>query len=311
MEKRTDFSRVFRHWKMLIFTALGSLFILYLASGFYSVKPEQRGVVKRFGRVIDDNVMPGIHYRWPWPVESVKTPRTTEIRSLEVIFEDLSSRKMEQGAGALLTGDENFLLVRILVQYTIKHPGLYLYSTTDPDLLLTKITEESTVSMFAEMSIDDVMTVGRQKIQVSLKSEIQDRADEYELGIRITAIQLQGINPPPDVESAFKDVASAREDKHRVIQQAKGERNRRLPKARSDADRMISEAHAHRKEVVEIARGDASRFLAGWEEYRKAKSITATRLHLETMELIFPRVKKLITNPEAEKNIRYPGFHRP
>jgi membrane protease subunit HflK len=333
-EMRSDLTRVLRHAKAVARWLIALLIVLYLASGFYSVKPEQRGVVKRFGRVVTDNMLPGIHYHLPWPVESVLRLRTTEIRSMTVTFgetkgpevPEVEGPQAESGSEAaqveevaegsqvpkstpLLTGDENLVLATLLIQYTITGPRSYLYHTADADGLLKGIVHEATVSRAAGTSVDELLTIGRLKVQTKLKEEIQAKTEAYDLGIRITSVQIQKIGPPTDVAGAFRDVTSAREDKHKLVQQARGDRNRRLPRARADANSMVSEAEAYAKEIVERAKGDAQRFTAAWSEYHKAKTVTAHRLYLEALEEILPKVRKMISNPEAERYIPPPTTH--
>ncbi len=330
-EAKSDLRDVFHHGKTVAFCLVTLLVVLYLASGLFSVKPEQRGVVTRFGKVVYDSVPPGIHYHWPWPIESVTLPRTTEIRSMAVAYGAESDRPSDNAVSAqerqtpssyavkppappaevsleqlrpsapLLTGDENLVVATLLIQYTVSQPKAYLYETLDADGLLKRITQQETLVMFAGMSVDDVLTTGRYAIQNRLKKGIQARADAYRLGIQIVSVQIQSLQPPREVAEAFRDVASAREDKHKLVQGARGERNRRLPKARGEASLMLSEASAYAQEVVEMARGDAERFLAAWEEYRKAKTITAHRLYLEAMEEVLPKTEKAIFNPKAER----------
>ncbi len=332
-ETRSDLKHVFRHGKMVALCLVILLAFLYTASGLFSVKPEQRGVVTRFGRVVYDNVPPGIHYHWPWPIESVTRPRTTEIRSMAVAYGAESAAQTTNGGslqerqttsyavkpppsadaqGAvsleelrptapLLTGDENLVIATLLIQYTVSEPKAYLYETTDADGLLKRITQHETIGMAAGMSVDEVLTTGRYAIQNRLKKGIQGRADAYRLGIQIVSVQIQSIQPPREVAEAFRDVASAREDKHKLVQRARGESNRRMPKARGQAGLILSEAEAYAQEVVEMAHGDAERFLSAWEEYRKAKTITAHRLYHEAMEEVLPKVVKDIFNPGAER----------
>ncbi|MFX1266076.1 MAG: FtsH protease activity modulator HflK [Promethearchaeota archaeon] len=347
-EAKSDFKRVFRHARAVTGWLIVLLVLLYLASGFYSVKPEQRGVVKHFGRVVTDNVPPGIHYHWPWPVESVVRLRTTEIRSLSISFgkADVSAQQTPEGpagqqpeasteqpsgaaveqqpttpaqvavvvsppaleATALLTGDENLVLTTLLIQYTISQPKHYLYNTNDAEGLLHRIAHSTTIRKYAGMSVDDVLTTGRLEIQQKLKQEIQATADAYGLGVRIASVQIQSIQPPSDVAGAFRDVASAREDKQKLVRQAEGDANRRRPKARAEANTMKSQAEAYTQETVEMAHGDAQRFLAAWGEYRKAKTVTAHRLYMETVEEVLTKVRKVISNPEAERQLAFPEY---
>jgi len=332
VEMRSDLNQVFRHFKRVAKWLILLLIVLYLASGFYSVKPEQRGVLKRFGRVVTDDMPPGIHYHLPWPAESVVRLKTTEIRTMPVQFEevkvpevvkavegtqeekvveetqDVKSVESPQAetSAPLLTADENLVLGTLLVQYTISQPKSYLYTTSDADGILKRIVQQATITKVIRMSVDDVFTTGRLKMQTTLKEKIQERIDAYDLGIRIGSIQIDRIKPPKDVARAFRDVASAREDKHKIIQQARGSSNQRLPRARADANNMKTKAEAYAKEAVDRARGDAERFTSAWNEYRKAKDVTGHRLYMEAMEEILPKVIKLISNPKAERHISTP-----
>ena len=299
-----DFQQTFRHAPAVIGGSLVLLFALYCASGFYSVNPQERGVVKRFGAVVDDNVSPGIHYHLPWPIETVTRERTTEVRSVTVHFRDTSNTDRVQRGGALLTGDENLVLTSIVMQYAIKSPRLYLNSAIDPDGLLSRLAQATTVEIFAGMKIDEVFTTGRQQVQTLLRQRLQKNLDDLDLGIRLLAIQTQVIEPPPKVSRAFKDVASAREDRHKVVEEARGQRNRDVPKARSDAQSMVQQSQSFANEAIERAKGDADRFTTTWKEYRKAKNLTAYRLYLETVEELLPRVKKMLINPQAESNMQ-------
>ena len=336
-ETKGDLKRVFRHARSVAGWLIFLLVLLYLASGSYSVKPEQRGVVKRFGQVVNDNVLPGIHYRWPWPIESVIRLRTTEIRSLTVSFghgEDSQEEKMSsqedleeetpiwaeetdrsfsvessqaaEETSALLTGDENLVITTLMIQYMISEPKGFLYNTEDAEGLLRRIVQAAIVNKVVSMSVDKVLTTGRFDLQKKVNEVIMGASDSYGMGVRIASVQIKNIQPPAGVASAFRDVSSAREDMHKFIQEAQGNRNRRLPRARSEAMKMRTEAAAHAKEVVEMAHGDGQRFLAAWEEYRKAKTVTAYRFYMEAMEEILPRVRKLISDPETERYIPFP-----
>jgi len=308
MELKQDINQVFKHSKIIFWVMMILLGMIYLATGFYSVKPEQRGVVKRFGEIIDDNVSPGIHYHMPWPIEVVARPKTTEIQSVKVIFEDTSNTGKVERGGALLTGDENLVLISIVAQYTIKSAKNYLVTTAEPKTMISRLVQSACVESFAKMSVDEVMTTGRQQVQSEVIKHVQKLADEYELGINLKRVQIQKVEPPARVAQSFKDVASAREDKQKALQKAEGDRNRRLPGARAKAEATIRSGNAYAMEVVEKAKGDSERFLSTWNEYKKSKDITAHRLYLESMELILRNVKKVFTNPDAEKNVSSSGM---
>jgi membrane protease subunit HflK len=317
-ETKSDLHRVFRTAKV-VGIGLGILLVLlYFASGFYSIKPEQRGVVKRFGRVLDDNVLPGIHWHWPWPVETVLRPAATEVRSMNIAFgiqlagatvPDTDKEKIE--TDSLMTGDENLVLVSVLIQYMVDRPASYLFNTKNGvEWLLSRVARAACVKSAAEMTVDDLLVTGKFVFQNNVKEAVQAMTIGFDLGIRIASIQIQSVQPPTAVAAAFRDVSSAREDKQRLVEQAEGDRNREIPERRSMADQTIKGAEAYAMEVVSRAEGETQRFLAAWEEYRKSKNNTARRLYLETMEKILPKVQKIVSNPQAEKLMRGTGATR-
>ncbi|MDR0966260.1 MAG: FtsH protease activity modulator HflK [Myxococcales bacterium] len=294
-----DVRRVLRAGRRftLFLGGLGGL--LYLMSGLYAIEPEQRGVVFRFGRILEDEALPGIHYRLPWPIDRVERLRTTEVRTLEVAFDEPQVLKGGE-SDALLTGDENLLLAQLIVQYTVREPARFLVSTSDPERLLERLAREAALIHFARTGVDEALTTARQELQTLLRDDLQASSDAMALGIRVSSLQIRKIDPPSAVATAFKDVGSAREDRQKRVEEAQGERNRRLPEARGEAQRMRSEAGAAAQEAIAHARGDAERFIAAWSEYRKARAITAHRDYLEAVEAILPRVKKIVANPNAE-----------
>lgn len=295
-----DARHTFQHVRAIGAGLLGAVLLLYAASGLYVVEPEQNGVVIRFGRIVSDSVPPGIHYHWPWPVERVERPRTTEVRRLEIPF--LQTAGDQAGQGELLSGDENLVRATLLLQYTIAQPRDFLGATTGPAPILERLARSLSIEFFAATPVDTVLTTGREAIQRQLREAIQRRADDYGLGLRLASVQVRSIEPPDSagVAEAFKAVSTAREEKQKLVELAEGERNRQLPKARADAQHLLRESEAHAHEAVARARGDGERFLAMRAEYAKAKSVTAHRLYMETVESILPRVRLLLVNPEAE-----------
>lgn len=283
--------------RRLVLVLGGAAVLVYLLSGLYLVEAEQRGVVKRFGRIVDDNAMPGMHYHWPWPVESVEHVRATVIRSLELNF---SPRDDSEQQGELMTGDKNLLMVSLSLEYTIVRPSGFLTAAVDPEAVLRRIAQAVSVSRFAGGGVDELLTTGRNALQRSLRQAIQQQTDALGLGLRIKSAQVKQLAPPVSTKRAFSAVAAARADKRKVLQHEQGERSSRLAKARGEAELRVQQAHAHVREMVEKARGDAGHFETAWREYRGARSATAYRLYLETMERILSRAELAVIEPSAE-----------
>lgn len=293
----------FRHARWVAAALALLLALTYLLSGVYAVRPEQTGVVKRFGRIAAADIAPGIHYRLPWPIDTVELVNTREVRTLKQEYLNTDIVPVRDYESILLTGDENLVTMSLLVNYTIADPGRYLSATVDPDGILQRLIAAECVGRLAATGIDDTLAGARNRLQSSVRDSLNAKINDLELGLAVASVQIAEVRPPDAVESAFKDVASAREDKQRLVQEATGDRNRRLPQARAEAERSLREAEAEAQERVERAHGDANGFLAQWEEYRRVPGVTARRLYLETMETVLDKVdrKHLITPERGAK----------
>ena len=199
----------------------------------------------------------------------------------------------------MLTGDENIVDAEMIVQYKIKDPVAYTFNFIKPELTVRQASEASLRTVIGRNNIDEALTSGKFMIQEEAKEIIQAILDKYKTGILVVAVQLQDVGPPQQVVAAFKDVASAKEDKNRMINQAEGYRNDVIPKARGEGEAMIREAEGYKQARIARAEGDASKFNAVLKEYRKAKGVTETRMFLETIEVILPGKEKIVV-PDGE-----------
>ena len=203
----------------------------------------------------------------------------------------------------MLTGDENIVDAEMIVQYKIKDPVSYLFNIVEPELTVRQAAEASLRTVVGRNKIDETLTTGKFAIQEETKLQLQAILDKYESGIHVVAVQLQDVSPPKEVIGAFKDVASAKEDKNRMVNQAEGYRNDVIPKARGEAEAMIRDAEGFRDSRVKRAEGDAAKFTTILKEYNKAKTITEKRLYLETMEKVLPDVEKIIVPDKDSGNM--------
>ncbi len=275
--------------------------VVYLLSGVYVVQSDEQGVVVRFGRIVNDKVPPGIHYHLPAPVERVFRPKTAEIKKVYLI-----SRQPRAGGAEgmqMLTGDENVVLVQVVIQYRISDAAKYLFACESPRRLIEVTSDKVVTEVVGSMSVDALLTTEKLVAQARIKESIQDILNQYGVGVTIIGAYFQDISPPIEVAYAFRDVASAREDRNRVINEAEGYRNTIIPAARGEAERMIKEAEAYRKERVERARGEADAFLALLSEYEKNKELTASRLYVEKMEKILPRMRIYVLDKKGGKGV--------
>jgi membrane protease subunit HflK len=277
---------------------------IWLLTGTFMVGPDEVGVVRTFGkhtRVAQS----GLNWHFPVPIETVNTPKVTEVKRIEIGFRTLRNgqyRTVEKES-LMLTGDENIVDAEMIVQYKIKDPVAYLFNIVEPELTVREAAEASLRTVVGRNKIDETLTTGKFTIQEETKFQLQSILDLYESGIHVVAVQLQDVSPPKEVIGAFKDVASAKEDKNRMVNQAEGYRNDISPKARGEAEAMIRDAEGFRESRIKRAEGDAAKFTTILKEYQKAKSITEKRLYLETMEKVLPGIEKIIIPDKDSGNI--------
>ena len=272
--------------------------------GLYSVGPDEVGVVQRFGKY-DRVVGSGLNYHFPYPIETVKTPKVTEVKRIEIGFRTIGKNQYRtiELESLMLTGDENIVDAELIVQYKIKEPINYLFNFIGPELTLREASEASLRTVIGRHNIDEALTSGKFMIQEETKELLQITLDKYETGVIVVAVQLQDVSPPKQVIDAFKDVASAKEDKNRMINEAEGYRNDIIPKARGEAQAMIREAEGFRESRIKRAEGDVAKFKAIVKEYVKAKDVTKERLYLEAMEEILPGIDKYIVPNGEDGNL--------
>lgn len=287
-----------------IFPIIGIALIFWLFTGVYTVGPDEVGVVQRFGKYIRV-VQSGLNYHMPFPIETVKTPKVTEVKRIEIGFRTIGKNQYRtvERESLMLTGDENIVDAELIVQYKIKEPINYLFNFIGPELTMREASEASLRTVVGRHNIDEALTSGKLMIQEETKELLQSILDKYETGIQVVAVQLQDVSPPKQVIDSFKDVASAKEDKNRMINEAEGYRNNVIPKARGEAQSMILEAEGFRESRISRAEGDVAKFKAILKEYSKAKDVTRKRLYLEAMEEILPDLEKYIVPSGEDGNL--------
>tara|TARA_B100001109_G_scaffold224231_1_gene197055 strand:- start:136 stop:1107 length:972 start_codon:yes stop_codon:yes gene_type:complete len=280
------------------------ILVIWLLTGIYVVGPDEVGVVRTFGE-FTRVTQSGLNWKFPSPIETANTPKVTEVKRIEFGFRSLKNgqyRTVEKES-LMLTGDENIVDAEMIVQYKIKDPVKYLFNIVEPELTVREAAEASLRTVVGRNKIDETLTTGKFTIQEETKDQVQSILDKYESGIHIVAVQLQDVSPPKEVIGAFKDVASAKEDKNRMINQAEGYRNDVIPKARGEAEAMIRDAEGFKESRIKRAEGDATKFTTILKEYKKAKSITEKRLYLETMEKVLPGIDKIIVPDKESGNM--------
>ena len=298
--------------RFLLVSAVVTIILISLFTGFYTIGPEQMGVVQRFGKYVRTEP-PGLHFKIPFSVEKV-----TKVKTARVWKEELGFRKVLPGIktkyakkehdveSLMVTGDLNVIDVEWMVQFRIKDPDKFLFRVRDVRSTIRDLSEAVVRRVVGNRGETDVLTVGREEVGNSVQKELQEILDRFETGIQIVTVKLQDVNPPDTVKASFNEVNEARQEKERTINQAQEALNREIPKAMGEARKTIAEAEGYAMERVNRAQGDVSRFSAVLKEYQDAKEVTRRRLYLETIGDILPKTKEIyIVDGDQEMILPY------
>ncbi len=269
------------------------LVLVVAVTGIFKVDPGAQGVVRRFGEE-NRRVGPGLHYAIP-VVESVDVVETEQIRRVEVGF----SNERTLPEALMLTGDENIVEVRMVVQYRVADPGKFLFRIAEPEQTLQMAAEVAIRTVAGQTNIDEIMTKGRAQVQSKTRKLLQTLMDTYQSGIEVTEVKLDNVDAPDEVKDAFNAVTRAREEREKLVNQARGYREDKVPRARGEAEKLLREAEGYKQQRILRAKGDAAKFESVLAEYEKAKGVTRKRLHLETIERVLGSVKSKVVIDDA------------
>ena len=271
------------------------LVVIIVLSSFYVVDARERGIVLRFGRYVGRPSPPGLHLKLPFGVDRVFNVQTEVPHKLEFGFrtEEAGVRSVFSTQdfpeeSVMLTGDLNIVDLEWSIQYRILEPNKWLFNIVDGERTIRDISQSVFNRLVGDRAILDVMGDERPVIQLLAQDEMNALFENYDIGVRVVAVQLQDVVPPRGaVQNAFEDVNKAIQDRNRLINEGKEAYNKDIPRARGDADRLIAEAQGYSAERLNRASGDVARYLQLYEEYEKSPEVTRTRLYYEMFEEVF------------------------
>ncbi|GGG13517.1 hypothetical protein GCM10010912_67440 [Paenibacillus albidus] len=271
------------------------------SSSFYTVQEQERAAILTFGKYTNETSA-GLHFKWPYPIQQVITVPAELTQRIHIGY-----RQEKDGSVAvddeamMITGDENIVSADAVVQWKISNIRDYLYNIDDPDKFLRNSASSSIRAVIGSEKLDYAITDGKTVIQDKVRVLLVDLQKKYNTGIQIIDIKFQDIEPPSgQVEEAFREVTNAREEKNTKINNAKKYENDIIPKARGEAQALLEKAEGEKKSRILNAQGDVAQFNAIYAEYSNNKSVTESRLILETLETIMPNAKIFITNSNSD-----------
>ena len=306
-EEPTDIDQMVRNWQKNFSRILGgggssngsgggiALIVMLLLgwgiSGVYKVDQAERGVVQRFGAytVTTD---PGLRWHLPYPIETVDIVNILSVNDYPFFSE-------------MLTADEQYVSINLVVQYRLTDPVKYSFEVVDPETTLKGLTESALRGVVGTSSLESLIGKSREQIPARTMEELQETLEAYGAGITVTSINLNVVDYPDSVQAAVDDTQRARNDKDRYALEATTYANGIIPRARGAAQRVLQDAEAYRDRVIADAEGEAARFVALLTEYQKAPRVTRDRLYLEAVEEVYASANKVIIDSESSGNMLY------
>jgi membrane protease subunit HflK len=264
-----------------------------IAVSLVQIDVGERAIVLTLGRY-SRTLGPGLHLRVPgveWLEREAVRDRRIDFGSAPAPGSEAESENREP---RMLTGDQNLVDLQFFIEYRVADLRDYRFRVADPELVIREVVRAAMREVVGRSSVDDVLGAERGSIPEEVKQLAGERLERYGLGVELTQLGLQNVEPPDEVKPAFDDVTSAVQDRDRLIQDAERYKAELLQRTGGEAAELVAQAQAGRDSAILVAQGEASRFSALLEKYRAAPEVTRSRLYLQTLESILPRMEKVI-----------------
>jgi membrane protease subunit HflK len=290
---------------------LAIVFGLFSAmTAYVTVPSDSEGVIQRFGKY-KKTIGPGLHPQLPWGIDRVTILPVKRQLKQEFGFATPGAQNPGQSVGGteaelerqMVTGDLNAALVEWVVQYRISNPTRFLFEVRMPNETLRYISESVMREVVGDRTVDEVITIGRQEIEMEALLKMQALSTKYALGVSIDQVQLKDINPPQPVQASFNEVNQAQQEKEKLINEARRDYNKVIPLAEGEKDQRIREADGYRLKRINEAEGNASRFSALFSEYQKAPEVTLRRIYIETLQEALTQVSAKVIVDQSSTGI--------
>lgn len=285
------------------------LLLVTALSSFYTIGPEETGIVLRLGRYrgAEHDAGPGLHFKLPFIDAVIKLPVQRQLKAefgfrteAVAVRSDFASVPDEAN---MLTGDLNVAVIEWVVQYRIVDPYPYLFKVRNVESTFRDMSEAVMRKVIGDRTVTEALTVGRAEIEDEVKVKLQELAERYQTGVRVDQVVLQSGNPPDAVKPSFNEVNQAEQERERLINEAEAQYNRVIPRADGEARQTIEQAEGYALDRVNRSQGDAARFNALYAAYRQAPEVTRKRMYLETLAEVLPRVGRNIVVDDALEGV--------
>lgn len=289
--------------RIALITIIVILLMIVATSCWYTVDDKQQAVVTTFGKVTDV-VGAGMHFKLPFGIQHAEKVDVNVYQKIELGYrsnaQNVEAYDTIENESKMITGDYNIVNVDFFVEYRISNPEKYLYNSYQPEAILKNLVQSQIRNVIGSAVVDDVLTTGKEEIQMRVKELITEVLEEYDIGLLLTDIKIQDSEPPTlEVIEAFKNVETAKQGAETVINQAKAYRNAELPKANATADKLIQNAEFLKQNRINEAAKIVAKFDAMYNEYKLNPEITRIRMYYEAISEALPGVKVYIDTSDS------------
>jgi membrane protease subunit HflK len=276
---------------------------LWLVSGFFIVQEGQTGVVMTFGK-FSHSTQPGFNWRWPYPIQAHEVVNLSQVRTVEIGYRSNVRNKLARES-LMLTDDENIIDIQFAVQYRLKDASEWVFNNRDQEETVKEVAETAIREIVGKSKMDFVLYEGREKVAFDTSTLMQHILDRYKIGVLVTNVTMQAVQPPEQVQASFDDAVKAGQDRERQKNEGQAYANDVVPKARGAASRLMQESEGYKSRVVANAEGEASRFTKILAEYQKAPGVTRDRMYIEAMQQIFSSTTKVMVDTKSSNSMIY------
>ncbi|MBQ7068986.1 MAG: FtsH protease activity modulator HflK [Synergistaceae bacterium] len=285
----------------ILFVIVIAFAVLTFLDGFYTVGEQEQAVITMFGNIVRTDTA-GLYFKIPYLQRVQIVDMTTHGTGIGYETDKSFRNVSKEDESVMITSDFNFVNIDFYLEYKVSDPVAYLYNSESPELILRNMLLSCIRGTVADYPVDEVITTGKNQIQVSVREKLTEMLRESNIGLQCVNLTVQDAEPPTEkIIQAFKEVETARQARETVINSAKKYRSEQIPKAEAEADKIIQEAEAVKSARIAEATGQTARFNNMYEEYKTYPLITKQRLFYETIEEILPNSKVIITDGNSEK----------
>ena len=287
--------------KLLLIGAVALVVIIGVLTCFYTVDDKQQAVVTTFGKVTDITDA-GLHVKLPFGIQKVQTVDVNVYQKIELgyVTQENGTAVTKTSESTMITGDYNIVNVDFFVEYKITDPVAFLYSSSNPEMILRNLIQSQVRNVVGSSSVDSVLTDGKENIQMQVKELVTQILEQYDIGLTLIEVRIQDAEPPTkQVVEAFKAVETAKQQAEAVVNEAKAYENAQIPNAEAQVDQLLQNAEYLKQKRINEAEETVAKFNAMYAEYAQNPEITRIRMYYETISEVLPGVKVYINTGDS------------